>query len=224
MIESRDEFIAGLEKFFSASIEYDAAGNIVYTAKDTNIVQPKDRKGTEYMWPVHYGFIRALCDKQGNVLAYIRASKVHPDPFPSKFHQGEWYAFDEYHQELIGNFELHTQGYVFDDKGAQWSYDAAKRTYTLNIPVPVGIIEHWFMVSDDYIITDYGMVAADTRHYMYDVRNDKPNPKITETIRSELIRNGVIPKPTAKPTPTTWQKFKSHVNGIFTRLAPKHQH
>ncbi len=221
MLESRNEFMQGLDNFFSASVEYDASGNIICTAKDLNIVQPSGRKGVEYPWLAHYGFIRALCDEQGNILAYIRTSRVHPDPFSSLFHQGTWYAFDEYHSELIGNFQLKTPGFVLDDRHAQWSYDAATRTYTLTIPAPLGVIEHWFVVSDDYITTDYGSYH---RHYLYDVRNDKPNPEITESIRSELIRNGAIPKPTPEQAPTAWQKLKNQFHGMFTRMAKKHQH
>lgn len=191
-----DSFLKDIHKFYDITIEPVDDDKLICTSKNEGFIwweNPKDPSFDSWRAvPTNYGFIRALCDKSGNVLAYSRAIKIIPDPFPSEFHIGKWYAFQEYNMEMMPKFQVKTLGYPGDSLGATWEYDPENRSYQLNIQTPLGETKHWFVMADNRIISDYG--EMDTRTYPYNTRHAKPDKEIVNRIKEALIIKGILPQ------------------------------
>lgn len=193
---SYDDVLKDVREFYDIKIEPASDDKLICTSKNEGLIwweKPKD-PGFD-AWrnvPTNYGFIRALCDKSGNVLAYSRAIRIIPDPFPSQFHIGTWYAFQEYNPEMMPKSKISALGYPGDSLGATWEYDLENRLYRLNIPTSFGEIKHWFVVSDDKITSDYG--EMDLRTYPYNVRHTKPNKDVVNRVKEALIIKNVLPQ------------------------------
>ena len=156
-----------------------------------------------------YCFLRALCDKKGKLLAYTRAIPIAPDPFPSMFHKGQWYAFESYNAKLLKDFEI--TAYNFDGIDANWKYNAQDNSYELKIPTYVGPIEHFFIVRDNEITTDYGQV--ETRTYDFNTKRNVPNPTVVKYINNQLVKDGVL-----KPKTKCQIRFEKMKNKIYKLL------
>lgn len=139
------------------------------------------------------GFLRALADKQGNILAYTRAMQIRPGLLPGTCRVGTWYAFEEYNADLLGNFKIKILGHPADTYMSTWTYDADKRNYQLVTPGHfLADPEYFFWVKDTHIVTDYD--ELDLR-YEYNVKQTKPNFRIVMGIRAAMHRNGILPCP-----------------------------
>ena len=137
-----DSFLKEFGEFYDIKIEPVGDDKLICTSKNEGFIWWRNPKDPSFdLWRatsfINYGFIRALCDKSGKVLAYSRAVKIIPDPFPSQFHVGKWYAFQEYNMEMMPEFQFNTLVYLGDSLGATWKYDLGNRSYQLNIPTPL---------------------------------------------------------------------------------------
>ena len=174
--------------FDAASVEHVDNNDIILTIRNYGIVPwetPEDPSFDDWKGKTHtnYGFIRAITDKKGNVLAYTSASKIIPDPFPIKSRIGEWYAFEEFNINQIKDFEIAIPRWIDDKIGVRWSYDSKNHCYTLIMPNAFGCSEHWFITDGNYIISDYGNYD---RTYKYAVKQMKPNQEIIKFVQQAL--------------------------------------
>lgn len=192
-------------------ISTDENGNKIYTFSKAFFVKCAWRPDTAIdkfkysMGPMeNYGFLRVICDDKCNILAYTRAMPIVPDPFPSQFHTGSWYAFETYNRELIKDFNINVYDMgalngilCFMDEDAKpdkanWKYNAKENTYDLKMFTAIGSIEHWFLVTDKDITSDYGM--HETRRYKFNTNLNKPNPVVVSYVNNQLIDAGIKPK------------------------------
>ena len=193
--DNTENFLKDIHEFYDIKIEPVDDDKLICTTKNESLVwweKPQDPGFDAWRAvPTNYGFIRALCDKSGNVLAYSRAIKIVPDPFPSEFHIGKWYAFQEYNMEMMPKFQIKTLGYPGDSLGATWEYDLENRSYQLNIPTPMGKTKHWFVMSDNKIISDHDKMF---RTYPYNTHQAKPDKNVVNRIKEALIIKGILPQ------------------------------
>lgn len=156
-----------------------------------------------------YPFLRAICDKNHNLLAYTHAMPIVPDPFPSTLHMGTWYAFETYNRELIKDFQItaynfHPLDGLKYEQGlepsqpdrAVWKYNRENNSYDLCIFVPVGTIDHCFLVTDKEIATDYGY---ELKYYKFNTVVDKPSPQVVNYMNKMLIESGIKSAPQQPP-------------------------
>ena len=140
------------------------------------------------------GFLRALADKQGNILAYTRAMQIRPSLLPGTFRVGTWYAFEEYNADLLGNFKIKILGHPADTYMSTWTYDADKRNYQLNMPGHfLSDHEHFFMVKDNNIITDCDESCLLYLRYEYNVKQNTPNFRVAMGVRAAMHQKGILP-------------------------------
>ena len=187
----------------SVVVDPDNDNNLIYTGKNVHTVARKDlvypkMRGYAYEYargPVfmNYGFLRAIADKSGNILAYARALKIEPNIIPNSITRlGTWYAFEEYNINLLKNFKLEIFGHITDIHSANWTYDAERRIYTLTIPGRFDKQMHCFAVNDDSITSD----CSDTDlTYGYQVKQTEPSKYIIRGVRAALHRNGILEGP-----------------------------
>lgn len=176
--------------------------NVIYTGKHILIVprrkitKPAMNPNEKYFSDSadsNCGFLRALADKNGNILAYTRAMQIRPSLLPGTFRMGTWYVFEEYNAKLLGNFQVEVLRHPADTRNSIWTYDADKRDYRLVTPGHfLADPEHFFWVKDTNIVTDYD--ELDLR-YEYNVKQTKPNYRIVMGVRAAMHRNGILPGP-----------------------------
>jgi hypothetical protein len=169
-------------------VPFDGPDEIRKIIKDTT--HPQRFNYGDYDMP-NYGFLRAICDKSGKILAYTRAKRLFPDPFPTQFRTGQWYAFEEYNQKLIKGF-TYTACESENGSLGEWTYDPKMRSYTLNIPNSMLENKHYFLVRNKNIITDYG--DSDYRIYKYNGKKDKIDETTEMIITAGMIDSGIIQK------------------------------
>lgn len=191
-------------------------GNKIYTFSTSFFVQwqrPKylddtvfeaDETMYEDAFLSNYGFLRATCDENGKILAYTRAMPIVPDPFPSHFHLGVWYAFETYNRELIKDFDINVYNggaldgiLCFMDEyarpdSAKWKYNSELNSYDLQTFTGIGSIEHWFLVTDNDITSDYGL--HETRTYKFNTNLKEPHPDVVSYVNNQLINAGIKAK------------------------------
>lgn len=176
--------------------------HIIYTGKHTitvprqNITYPKmDANPRQYfcdMTSMRYGFLRAITDKSGNMLAYTRAMPLCRNMFSDSTKRiGTWYVFEEYNARMLDNFEVNVFAWG-DERGqcATWQYDANERKYTITFHGS-SLSSNWFRVSDNKITTDFDEDMDFT--YGYKVAQPTPNGYIVRGVRAALQRGGLIP-------------------------------
>lgn len=192
-------------------VSTDENGNKVYTFSHAFFVAWPWRPDTlknKYMYTMayetNYGFLRAICDAEDKILAYTRAMPIVPDPFPSQFHTYSWYAFETYNRELIKDFDINVYDLgslngilCFMDENAKpdkanWQYNSENNSYNLEMFTEVGNIDHWFLVRDRDITSDYGM--HETRTYKFNTVAEKPHPEVVEYVNNQLVKAGIKPK------------------------------
>ena len=140
----------------------------------------------------NFGFVRALCDTKGDLLAYICARPIVPDPFQSLCHRGQWYAFESYNRELIKDFEITAR--AMHGEPAKWEYISADNKYNLTIPTEFGDTKHWFLVQDNKVTSNYGLNNNGTKTYNFNGNLKYPNPDIVKFLNAYLIKEGVKTK------------------------------
>ena len=189
-----------LRTFDGEKIERDIDENIIYTVKNHNTTQwnhPTNPSLDDWKAriSINYGFVRAITDKNGHMLAYTCAIKIIPDPFSSRLHVGEWYAFEEYNIKQIKDFEIAIPRWIDDKTGVRWSYNAKDHYYTLIMPNAFGCSEHWFFTDDNHITSDYGEYD---KTYKYNVKKTTPNEHVIKLVQRALCDHGLIPCPESK--------------------------
>jgi len=223
-MEQRDmEFLRSVQGWdtIQPKCSVDKDGNRTYTFYERffiNWPETQENRGKEYRYAriENFGFLRAICDKSGKLLAYTCVMPIVPDPFPSKFHRGAWYAFEEYHPELIPDFKISVNSGMIMNSWADWQYKSDKNRYEVLIPTILDGVKHWFVVEDKQITADYNIFGADVRTYAFDTRPNTPNPKIVELIKQRLIMDGIIPKPVEKRKSKIrmkYENFKHRLHG-----------
>ena len=189
----------------------DENGNKIYTFSKAFFVKCAWRPDTvkdKYKYTMalesSYGFLRVICDDKGKILAYARAMPIVPDPFPSQFYTGTWYAFETYNRELIKDFNIkvynrsnlddivHSLGGSPRLDTAIWQYDSEKNSYNLRIFTGIGSIDRCFLVTDKNITTGYGVHG--TRTYKFNTVAEKPQPHVVAYINNQLEKAGIKPK------------------------------
>lgn len=177
-----------------------------------NDMHPQRSNYGDYDLP-NYGFLRAICDKSGKILAYTRVKRLFPDPFPTQFRNGQWYAFEEYNQKLIKGF-TYTAQESENGSMAEWTYDPKMRSYTLSIPSATLEIKHYFLVRNKNIITDYG--ASDYRIYKYNGHRDKVDEMTELVITCGLVDSGIIKRKEAQKEQV--REKRNILQNIFEKL------
>ena len=186
----------------------DENGNKIYTFSKAFFVKCAWRPDTvkdKYKYTMalesSYGFLRVICDDKGKILAYARAMPIVPDPFPSQFCTGTWYAFETYNRELIKDFNIkvynrsnlddivHSLGGSPRLDTAIWQYDSEKNSYNLRIFTGIGSIDRCFLVTDKNITTGYGVHG--TRTYKFNTVAEKPQPGIVGYVDERLVKAGI---------------------------------
>jgi hypothetical protein len=189
----------------------DENGNKIYTFSKAFFVKCAWRPDTvkdKYKYTMalesSYGFLRVICDDKGKMLAYARVMPIVPDPFPSQFYTGIWYAFETYNRELIKDFNIkvynrsnlddivHSLGGSPRLDTAIWQYDSEKNSYNLRIFTGIGSIDRCFLVTDKNITTGYGVHG--TRTYKFNTVAEKPQPHVVAYINNQLEKAGIKPK------------------------------
>ena len=174
--------------------EQDADNNTIYTVKNFGVAQCKNPKDPSFDdWQAfvscNYGFLRMMADKNGKLLAYTCALKLIPDPFPSRFHVGDWYVFEEYNIKQIKDFEIFIPRTIGDKWGVQWSYNAKTRCYTLVMPNAFGRTEHCFFAADNHVTSDCGDYDMS---YAYNVKQTTPSKSIVELVPKILQKKNML--------------------------------
>jgi len=191
---------------FKEIIEYDPTNPelYLYTAKHnmpvprTDIKKPEIKSGEMY-WSydllANSGFLRAVADKDGNVLAYMRGLPIYgKNLIPGTTRLGTWYVFEEYNGNLLTDFQIEVWPSILDAHSSVWVYDSDKRCYTLTMPPVlhnVGEI-HWFRVDDNRIESDVG---ASFVRYDYKVKTNTPNERVVRGVRAALYHQGFLTGP-----------------------------
>ncbi len=213
-------------------IDTDENGNKVYTFSKAFFVKCPWRPDTlknKYMYTMayetNYGFLRAICDANGKLLAYTRAMPIVPDPFPSQFHTHSWYAFETYNRELIKDFDINVYDLgalsgilCFMDENAKpdeanWKYNSENNSYDLKMFTGIGSIDHRFLVRDNDITSDYGM--HETRTYKFNTVAEKPQPHVVAYINNQLKNAGIKSKGIKTRNP--FQKISLYFRNLFQK-------
>ena len=184
---------------FQETVENNGA-YIIYTGNHTvgvpreNIKHPAMREHySQYMFgsPANYGFLRAFCDRNGNILAYVRTMKIEPNLIPGTTRLDTWYVFEEYNINLVEPFTIELYGHFSDNHTSIWRYNSEKHIYDLKVPVEFGgTREHWFQIKgDSRIVSD---VNESYIGYQYPVTKTEPDEYVAKGVRAALIRKGFI--------------------------------
>lgn len=191
-MNSQEEFRAFDGEFF----EQDSDNNTIYTVKNHGTWHCKNPKDPTFDdWQAcksnNYGFLRVMLDKKGSLSSYVCAAKAIPDPFPSTFHIGNFYVFEEWNIGQMKDFEIVIPRWFDDRLGVHWSYDAKSRCYTLARPIAHA------RTDEPYFFTEDGRVISCCGTYGYNVKQLSPSRDIIELVpkilqkKNELTRSGI---------------------------------
>ena len=159
-------------KLYTKQIRSD--GNIEYTIQyKTFVITPN--------------FTKILVGPNNEILAYIDVQRI-PKPFESQFKDWKWFGIQEFHPELIGDFE-----YVISDKKTEpffWEHRSDDHLYILDTS-GLTIRKDWYRVKmnpliDGKIETNFGILDDSTRSYKYNTHPSAPTNRIT------LLTNAIL--------------------------------
>lgn len=188
----------------------------LYTAKHSVRVPRSDIKEPEvkprkmycsYNLLANCGFLRALCDKDGNVLAYTRGMQIwDKNLIPGATRLGTWYVFEEYNVNRLTDFKIEIWPSVSDTRSAVWDYDSENRCYTLTTPATAHAPskDFWFFVGDTAITSN--MNDDVEQRYEYPVKTEEPNSRIVRGVRAAMHYAGFLsgPKPPIQDSFYPW--------------------
>ena len=135
-------------------------------------------------------FTKILVDKNNEILAYIDVQHI-PQQYQSQFKRWKWFGIQEFHPELIGDFQHiidKTEGnpYYRDT----WTHKTEEHLYILDTS-QLSKHQDWYRVGNNaftegFITTNFGILDGSVRNYRYNTHPNKPTPRI-EALKNEIL-------------------------------------